>query len=81
MLIEKRIKFKINVITFNKALKGEAPTYIKAMLEYHQSELSKKEIYFKRKMLNTVTIGDHVNCVVATKYWYELTNDIREIHL
>ena len=82
--VEKRIKFKINVITF-KALKGEAPTYIKAMLEYHQSarstRSSRKQFILEEKRSKLVTMGDRAYSIVAPKYWNNLPDDIRDLNL
>ena len=82
--VEKRIKFKINVITF-KALKGEAPAYIKAMLEYHQSarstRSSRKQFILEEKRSKLVTMGDRAYSVVAPKYWNNLPDDIRDLNL
>ena len=81
--VEKRIKFKINVITF-KALEGEAQTYIKAMLECHQSVrsimLSKKQFILEEKRSKLVTMGDCAYSV-SPKYWNNLPDDIRDLNL
>ena len=78
-----RIKFKINLLVY-KSLNRQAPSYLTSMLNYQQHQrttrLARKS-YRPQKRLKLVSVGDHAFSVVATKYWNELPDNIKNIEL
>ena len=77
--IEERIKFKLLVTTF-KGIRGEAPNYIKEMLQpYTPSRTlrSSNQNLLQEQKSKLKTYGERAFSVAAPKHWNELPHNIR----
>jgi hypothetical protein len=81
--IEKRIKFKINLITW-KALNGLAPNYIVELLKEPNEDIGLRSLDHEplyEPKTNKTSMGDRAYSKVAPQYWNELPLSLRLISI